>query len=56
MQDDEGTMNTQSEREMARDNTRLSEELKQQIKVNKTLSVSIIFILAVNLLTLTNFI
>lgn len=42
MQDDEGTMNTQSERELARENTKVSEELKQQIKVNKTLSSKIL--------------
>jgi len=42
MQADEGTMNTASERELTRDNNKLNDELKQQVKVNKTLSNKIL--------------
>lgn len=42
MQADEGAMNTASERELTRDNNRLNDELKQQVKVNKTLSNKIL--------------
>jgi len=35
-------MNTASERELTRENNKLNEELKQQVKVNKTLSNKIL--------------